>query len=117
MPFTVSGRVTDYALAKHDIPKRDRRFSLSYSQEAGWDDPDSTILVALQTEADGVEFINHEPIPQAQGAIPPTFHDAPAETWVASSVAAFVWTIAENVKWETTEPLGAPVVADPRIEF
>ncbi len=37
MPFTVSGRVTDYALNRHDIPKRDRRFSLSYSQDAGWD--------------------------------------------------------------------------------
>jgi len=117
MPFIVSGRVTDYALAKHDISKRDRRFSLSYSQEAGWDDPDSPILVALQTEADGVEFINHEPIPQAQGAIPPTFHDAPAETWVASTVAAFVWTIAENVKWETTGPLGTPEVDDPLIVF
>ena len=51
MPFIVSGRVTDYALAKHDIPKRDRRFSLSYSQEAGWDDPDSTVLAAMRAEA------------------------------------------------------------------
>jgi|TARA_Y100000031_G_C8177231_1_gene364707 5-methylcytosine-specific restriction endonuclease McrA len=51
MPFTVSGRVTDYALNRHDIPKRDRRFSLSYSQDAGWDDPDSLVLAALRAEA------------------------------------------------------------------
>ena len=36
---------------------------------------------------------------------------------MAPFVPDFVWVIAEKVKWETTEPLGAPVVADPRIEF
>ena len=117
MPFTISGRVTDYALTKPDIPKRDRRFSLAYSQDAGWDDPDSLVLAAMHTEADGIETISHYPVPQAQGAIPPTFHDAPAETWVASTVAAFVWVIADAVKWEMTEPVGAPSVADPRIVF
>ena len=117
MPFIVSGRVTDYALAKHDIPKRDRRFSLSYSQEAGWDDPDSTILVAMRAEAAPLSSVQHTPIPQTVGRIAPTFEDAPAESWVRSTVDAVAWTIAENIKWEVTNPLGESNVEDPLVVF
>ena len=105
MPFIVSGRVTDYALAKHDIPKRDRRFSLSYSQEAGWDDPDSLVLIAMQTEAEELTTVLHTPIPQQKSRIPPTFNDAPAESWVRSTIAAVVWLIADKWSAEVTEPL------------
>ena len=106
MPFIVSGRVTDYALAKHDIPKRDRRFSLSYSQEAGWDDPDSLVLAALRALAEDVTSVIHYPIPQHTGRITPVFEDAPGETWVVSTVGAFIWMVADGVKWEMTDPIG-----------
>ena len=117
MPFTVSGRVTDYALARHDIPKRDRRFSLSYSQEAGWDDPDSLVLAALRAEATPLSSVQHTPIPQTVGRIAPTFEDAPGESWIRSTVDAVAWTIAEITKWEITNPLGESDVDDPLIVF
>jgi len=117
MPFTVSGRVTDYALTRHDIPKRDRRFSLSYSQEAGWDDPDSLVLAALRAEAATLSSVQHTPIPQTVGRIAPVFEDAPGESWVRSTVDAVAWTIAENIKWEITNPLGQSDVDDPLIVF
>lgn len=105
MPFIVSGRVTDYALAKHDIPKRDRRFSLSYSQEAGWDDPDSLVLAAMRAEAAVLTSVEHAPIPQQTRRIPPTFEDAPAESWVSSTVAAVVGFVADKWSAEVTDPL------------
>jgi hypothetical protein len=117
MPFTVSGRVTDYALTRHDIPKRDRHFSLSYSQDAGWDDPDSLVLAALRAEAATLTSVEHTPIPQHQGRIPPTFEDAPAESWVRSTVVAVVWAIAEKIKWEVTNPIGESDVDDPLVVF
>ena len=117
MPFIVSGRVTDYALNRHDIPKRDRRFSLSYSQEAGWDNPDSTVLAALRAEAAVLTSVEHTPIPQHTRRIPPTFEDAPAESWVRSTVDAVAWTIAEITKWEITNPLGESDVDDPLVVF
>ena len=117
MPFIVSGRVTDYALAKHDIPKRDRRFSLSFSQEAGWDDPDSLVLAALRAEAATLSSVLHTPIPQTVGRIAPVFEDAPGESWVRSTVAAFVPFIAEKIKWEITNPLGQSDVEDPLVVF
>jgi len=117
MPFTVSGRVTDYALARHDIPKRDRRFSLSYSQDAGWDNPDSPVLHAMRAEATPLTSVEHTPIPQHSRRIPPTFEDAPAESWVRSTVAAVAWTIAEKIKWEITNPIGESDVDDPLVVF
>ena len=117
MPFTVSGRVTDYALARHDIPKRDRRFSLSYSQDAGWDNPDSSVLHAMRAEATALTSVEHTPIPQHSRRIPPTFEDAPAESGVRSTVVAVVWTIAEKIKWEITNPSGESDVDDPLVVF
>jgi len=117
MPFIVSGRVTDYALNRHDIPKRDRRFSLSYSQEAGWDDPESLVLAAMRAEAAPLSSVLHTPIPQTVGRIAPVFEDAPAESWVRSTVDAVAWTIAENIKWEITNPIGESDVEDPLVVF
>ena len=117
MPFIVSGRVTDYALTRHDIPKRDRRFSLSYSQEAGWDDPASLVLAALRAEATILVSVEHTPIPQHSRRIPPTFEDAAAESWVRSTVDAVVPFIAEKIKWEVTSPIGESDVEDPLVVF
>ena len=117
MPFTVSGRVTDYALGRHDIPKRDRRFSLSFSQDAGWDDPDSLVLAALRAEAAILVSVEHTPIPQHTRRIAPTFEDAPAESWVRSTVGAVVPFIAEKVRWEVTNPIGESDVDDPSVVF
>ena len=117
MPFIVSGRVTDYALNRHDIPKRDRRFSLSYSQDAGWNDPDSTVLAAMRAEATALTSVEHTPIPQHSRRIPPTFEDAPAESWVRSTVDAVVWAIAEKIQWEVTKPLGESDVEDALVVY
>ena len=117
MPFTVSGRVTDYALNRHDIPKRDRRFSLSFSQEAGWDDPDSLVLAAMRAEATALTSVEHTPIPQHSRRIPPTFEDAPAESWVRSTVAAVVPFVAEKIQWEVTKPLGESDVEDALVVY
>jgi hypothetical protein len=117
MPFTVSGRLTDYALTTYDIPKRDRRFSLSYSQEAGWDDPESLILAAMQTEAAILTTVEHTPIPQQQARIPPTFGDAPGESWVRSTVAAVIPFIAENTRWDVLNPIDELTVENPEIVF
>jgi len=117
MPFIVSGRVTDYALNRHDIPKRDRRFSLSYSQEAGWDDPDSLVLAAMRAEATALTSVEHTPIPQHSRRIAPTFEDAAAESWVRSTVDAVVWAIAEKIQWEVTKPLGESDVEDALVVY
>ena len=117
MPFIVSGRVTDYALNRHDIPKRHRRFSLSYSQDAGWDDPDSLVLAALRAEAATLTSVQHTPIPQTVGRIAPTFEDAPAESWVRSTVAAVVPFVAEKIQWEVTKPLGESDVEDALVVY
>ena len=117
MPFIVSGRVTDYALNRHDIPKRDRRFSLSYSQDAGWDDPDSLVLAAMRAEATALTSVEHTPIPQHSRRIPPTFEDAPAESWVRSTVAAVVPFVAEKIQWEVTKPLGESDVEDALVVY
>ena len=117
MPFTISGRVTDYALTKHDIPKRDRRFSLAYSQDAGWDDPDSLVLAAMRTEAAIFTSVEHTPIPQHQRRIPPTFGDAPGESWVRSTIAAVVPFMAEKIRWDITDPIGEVTVEDPQVVF
>ncbi len=117
MPFIVSGRVTDYALNRHDIPKRDRRFSLSFSQEAGWDDPDSLVLAAMRAEATALTSVEHTPIPQHSRRIPPTFEDAPAESWVRSTVAAVVPFVAEKIQWEVTKPLGESDVEDALVVY
>ena len=117
MPFIVSGRVTDYALNRHDIPKRDRRFSLSFSQEAGWDDPDSLVLAAMRAEATALTSVEHTPIPQHSRRIPPTFEDTPAESWVRSTVAAVVPFVAEKIQWEVTKPLGESDVEDALVVY
>jgi len=117
MPFVVSGRVSDAAVAKHTIPAGHRRFSLAFSQEAGWDDPESPVLAALRSEASSLGLVYHNPIPQPTRRIVPVFDDAPGESWVMSSVAAVLWTITDSVKWEVTEPVGTPAVEDPTVVY
>jgi hypothetical protein len=119
MPFTVSGRLTNYALTKHAIPPRHRQFSLSYSAEAGWDDPDSPALGAMRAETLDMDTIIHYPLPQNQSRIEPIFEDAPGESWVMSTVSATVWLVAERIKWESTAPLDEMLdeEADPLVEF
>ena len=119
MPFTVSGRLTNYALTTHAIPPRHRQFSLSYSAEAGWDDPDSPALGAMRSEALDLDTIVHYPLPQNESRIEPIFEDAPGETWVASTVSATVWMIATKIKWESTPPLDEMLdeETDPLVEF
>jgi hypothetical protein len=117
MPFTVSGRLNEFTAGNYALRPAQRRFSLSFSQEAGWDQPDSIVLTAMRALAEDVTSVIHYPIPQHTGRITPVFEDAPGETWVTSTVGAFIWMVADDVKWEMTDPIGESYVFDPLVVY
>jgi hypothetical protein len=71
----------------------------------------------MRAEATVLTSVEHTPIPQHQGRIPPTFEDAPGESWVRSTVVAVVPFIAEKIKWEVANPIGESDVDDPLVVF
>ena len=71
----------------------------------------------MRAEAAVLTSVEHTPIPQHSRRIPLTFQDAPAESWVRSTVNAVVWAIAEKIQWEVADPIGESDVEDPLVVF
>lgn len=80
MSFRLTGRLGD----EWQAPDQNVLFDLTYSEENGWSDPDSPVLMVLAAVFPESGRVWWKPIPQAEMLIEPTLFGE--ESRVASSV-------------------------------
>ena len=93
------------------------RFSLTYSEDNGWDEPDSPFLRVLRDEiAEAEEGENLQVFNMAVPSEPALFDptvDSDNQLQVMSTLVALAPTVTTKFKWSATQPIGEPTWDDP----
>jgi len=126
MPFSVTGRLKDSIMFDYDLRPNQRRFSLTYSTEAGWNDNESPVLEIINELSVGTPLVeNVGLIPAEPNYLAPTLgvgfddEEVPA-LWVRSTVQHFLrWVVDDikKVKWEVEPEIGESDRIDPLVVY
>ena len=126
MPFSVTGRLDDYTMNQYDLRPNQRRFSLTYSTEAGWDDPESPLLeIIKELYVDTALVENVDRYPPIPRHVAPTlgvgFDDEEVRAVrVRSTVQHFLpWIVddMQKVKWEIEPEISESDRIDPLVVY
>ena len=116
MPIEVQGRIKPRFKGRHDLRARDMRFSLTYSEDKGWDEPDSPFLrvlrgeIAEAEEGESLQVFNMA-VPSEPALFDPTV-DSDNQLQVMSTLVALAPTVTTKFKWSATQPIGEPTWDD-----
>ena len=111
MPIEITGRLDPTKQRLHRLHPRERRFSLTYSEEAGWDEPDAVFLNAIREEAEEVTEVPNVAVPSEPAMLAPTV-DSDVELFVLSTLMALADNVTTTYKIATTPPIGERTIED-----
>ena len=111
MPIEITGRLDTDRLHLRRLRPRDRRFTLTYSEEAGWNEPDAVFLNAIREEADEVAEVPNVAVPSEPAMLAPTV-DSDVELFVLSTLMALTDNVTTTYKITTTPPIGERTIED-----
>jgi len=126
MPFSVTGCLKNSIVYDYGLLPNQREFSLMYSTETGWDNPESPVLEIIKelcVDTPLVENVDrYPPIPRH---VAPTlgvgFDDEEVRAvWVRSTVQHFLrWIVddIQKVKWEIEPETGESNRIDPLLDY
>ena len=111
MPIEITGRLDTTQRRLRRLRPRERRFSLTYSQEAGWDEPDAVFLEAIREEAEEITEVPNVAVPSEPAMLAPTV-DSEVELFVLSTLMALAGNVTTTYKIATTPPIGERTIED-----
>ena len=111
MPIEITGRLDTTQRRLRRLRPRERRFSLTYSQEAGWDEPDAVFLEAIREEAEEITEVPNVAVPSEPAMLAPTV-DSEVELFVLSTLMALADNVTTTYKIATTPPIGERTIED-----
>ncbi len=106
MPIRFTGKIARWAQNQHGGR---RRFSVTYTEQTGWDPDDAPVVGALRFWIDeyGPRAVVNHPIPSEPREVPPTL-DGP-EQQVANTLGAVAEYVTDRFRIERSDPIGVEV--------